>query len=64
MARNETALEAIKAYLEWGAKTSSDNELFEERFFDILIGAGVEVKLPPEFAYLKRKLNGSTSQSL
>jgi hypothetical protein len=40
------ALDAIKEFLEWGAKTASDRELFDDRFRDILREAGISFKEP------------------
>lgn len=40
------ALKAIKEFLEWGAKTGSDRELFDDKFRFVLRGAGVEFKEP------------------
>ena len=42
----EYALTAIKDFLEWGAKTGSDRELFDDRFRKVLKTAGVEFKEP------------------
>ena len=42
----ERALEAIKAFLEWGAKTGSDRELFDDKFRKILKDAKIEFKEP------------------
>ena len=40
------ALEAIKEFMEWGAKTGSDRDYFESKFREILQEAGVEFSEP------------------
>lgn len=46
MTPGEKALEAIKQFLEWGAKTSSDRELFDDKFRKILQESGIEFNEP------------------
>ena len=40
------ALNTIKAFMEWGAMTGSDRELFNDRFRTILKEAKIEFKEP------------------
>lgn len=42
----EEALTAIKDFLEWGAKTGSDRDLFDDRFRKILKKASITFKEP------------------
>jgi len=43
---HQQALLAIKDFLEWGAKTSSDRDLFDNRFRKILNDAEVKFEEP------------------
>ena len=42
----DEALTVIKDFIEWGAKTGSDRELFNDKFKAILRKAGVQFKEP------------------
>lgn len=42
----DKALKAIKDFLEWGAKTGSDRELFDDKFRKILTEAKIKFKEP------------------
>ena len=42
----EKALQVIKQFIEWGAKTGSDRELFDDKFKKLLKEAKIDFKEP------------------